>query len=367
MGKVMMEDTTIGYSPIVHVHTLLRKTSKLGVDPNAILRKCNLSFTIDDVETGKILSLNRPHFSKIVRACLLTATGAFSNGGRQIMGRLDFDLMCYGCLQCTTLEEAIVRQMDILHLLHDSQGRLKLHRQGASAILEIQTFPAEPDWEFIFVLNAFAVFHRLFGWLIGEDLRDVAFATDFDPSMRSDARLLSPYSAMKFGSPRNEMRFSAEQLARPIVKNHLDLAEFLKFFPFDSCLPHQQAQSWSDMVRAHYKMRLYRSQALPTTADLAGALGVSSATLRRRLAGERHSIRVIKEQARMELAVQYLDRSTLSIDELAAHLDFSSSKAFTRAFKAWKGKTPAQYRAAAASVAAGSPGVAWGASTLDLQ
>ena len=46
----------------------------------------------------------------------------------------------------------------------------------------------------------------------------------------------------------------------------------------------------------------------------------------------------------MELALQYLDRSTLSIDELAAHLDFSSSKAFTRAFKSWKGTTPAHYR-----------------------
>ena len=348
MGS-MSNDQAVGtYSPIIHVGTLLRKTSKLGVDPNALLRKCNLSFTINDVETGKILSLNRPHFSTIVRTCLLTATDAFSNGGRQIMGRLDFDLMCYGCLQCDTLGEAIERQIDILHLLNDSQGYLELHRQGDRAILEIQTFPAEPDWELIFVLNAFAVFHRLYGWLIGEELRDAEFHTNFDPSMRSDARLLSPYSALTFGAARNEIRFSAEHLSRPIVKNHLDLAEFLKYFPFDSCLPRHEQQSWANTVRAHYKTMLYRGQALPTTSDLAAALGISGATLRRRLDDERSSIRVIKEQARMELAVQYLDRSTLSIDELAAHLDFSSSKAFTRAFKSWKGTTPAHYRELAA-------------------
>jgi AraC-like DNA-binding protein len=56
----------------------------------------------------------------------------------------------------------------------------------------------------------------------------------------------------------------------------------------------------------------------------------------------------------MELAVQYLDRSTLTIDELAAHLDFSSSKAFTRAFNSWKGMTPARYRELAAKCGARS-------------
>ena len=278
MGKMINEDMAAGYSPIEHVRTLLRKTSKLGVDPNSILRKCNLSFTLNDVESGKILCLNRPHFSTIVRSCLLTATDAFSSGDRQIMGRLDFDLMCYGCLQCSTLEEAIGRVIDILHLLHDSQGCLELHREGnTTAILEIRTFPAEPDWELIFVLNAFAVFHRLFSWLIGEELRDVEFATDFGPSARPDARLLSPYSALKFGCARNEMRFSADQLTRPIVKNHLDLAEFLKYFPFDSCLPQNETQCWADTVRAHYKTMIYRGQPLPTTSALAAALGISGA------------------------------------------------------------------------------------------
>ena len=352
MGNMIEDDPSVGYSPIVHVRTLLRKTSKLGADPNAILRKCNLSFTIADVEAGRIVNLNRPHFSTIVRTCLLTATDAFSNDSRQIMGRLDFDLMCYGCLQCATLEEAIARQVDILHLLHDSPGCLALHRDGETASLEIQTFPAGLEWELVFVLNAFAVFHRLYCWLIGEDLREIAFLSAFDPSMRADARMLSPYSGIEFGCIRNEMRFSAEQLSRPIVKNHLDLTEFLKYFPFDSCLPQHETPSWSDTVRAHYKTMLYRGHALPTTAGLAATLGISSATLRRRLDDELSSIRSLKEQARMELALQYLDRSTLSIDELAAHLDFSSSKAFTRAFKSWKGTTPAHYRERAANAKA---------------
>ena len=80
--------------------------------------------------SGKILSLNRPHFSIIMRACILAATDAFSRDNRQIMGRLDFDLMCYGCLQCGTLEEAIARTADFLHLMNDIQGCLELHPRG---------------------------------------------------------------------------------------------------------------------------------------------------------------------------------------------------------------------------------------------
>src|SRR3984957_10389960 len=152
MGKMMNKDTAGEYSPIGHVHALLKKTSMLGVDPNTILRKCNLSFTLSDVETGKILCLNRPHFSTIARTCLLTATDAFSNDSRQIMGRLDFALMCYGCLPCSRLEEAIPRQVVTRHLLHDSQGCIERRREGDTAIVVSTPFPAEPDWEFIFVL-----------------------------------------------------------------------------------------------------------------------------------------------------------------------------------------------------------------------
>jgi len=153
------------------------------------------------------------------------------------------------------------------------------------------------------------------------------------------------------------MRFSADQLSRPIVRNHLDLVEFLKYFPFDSALPREERPSWADTVKAHYKTMLYRGQALPTTAALATALGISSATLRRRLDDEKSSIRSIKERARMELALQYLDRSAVSIDELAAHLDFSSSKAFTRAFKSWRGITPAHYRETARAGEAAGNGI----------
>src|SRR6202012_4128046 len=104
MGIAIEDDPWSGYTPIVHVRPLMRYKSKLGVGRHAVLRKCNLSFTIADVEAGRIVSLNRPHFSTIVRTCLLTATDAFSDDSSQIIGRLDFDLMCYGCLQCATLE-----------------------------------------------------------------------------------------------------------------------------------------------------------------------------------------------------------------------------------------------------------------------
>jgi len=167
---------------------------------------------------------------------------------------------------------------------------------------------------------------------------------DLDPLVRRDEPECQDDRFSPKAAPLLGCLGADERAVRNAVRNHLDLAEFLKYFPFDCSLPREEKQCWADTVRAHYKTMLYRGQALPTTSALAAALGISSATLRRRLDDEKSSIRAIKEQARMELALQYLDRSTLSIDELAAHLDFSSSKAFTRAFKSWKGMTPAHYR-----------------------
>jgi AraC-like DNA-binding protein len=76
--------------------------------------------------------------------------------------------------------------------------------------------------------------------------------------------------------------------------------------------------------------------------EIAARLGVSTATLRRRLAVEGASFRdlrhtVLKEQAKQMLAARQ------DIGGVAEALGFSDTRSFTRAFKGWTGLTPSAY------------------------
>jgi AraC-like DNA-binding protein len=78
---------------------------------------------------------------------------------------------------------------------------------------------------------------------------------------------------------------------------------------------------------------------------VARRLGMSSATLRRKLEQE-HNARYtnILSDIRRDIAVTCLAESALSIDEIGRRAGFSQKTAFYRAFKRWLGCTPAEYR-----------------------
>lgn len=79
---------------------------------------------------------------------------------------------------------------------------------------------------------------------------------------------------------------------------------------------------------------------------VAARLGVSVATLRRRLSEEETSFRTLVHQVRFDEAKAMLQRGN-SVNQVAEQLDYSDIRAFNRAFKKWAGQTPAAFAKAA--------------------
>lgn len=77
-------------------------------------------------------------------------------------------------------------------------------------------------------------------------------------------------------------------------------------------------------------------------ADAARRLGVSVATLRRRLTLAGTRFRDLRAQGLNDRAKQMLDRRRHP-DDVAEALGFSDSRSFSRAFKAWNGVTPSNW------------------------
>lgn len=78
--------------------------------------------------------------------------------------------------------------------------------------------------------------------------------------------------------------------------------------------------------------------------DAARQLTVSSRTLRRHLALEGVSLRVLQEEVREALAEELLVSDGRTVAEIAERLGYSQASSFTQAFRRWKGVGPREYR-----------------------
>ncbi len=78
--------------------------------------------------------------------------------------------------------------------------------------------------------------------------------------------------------------------------------------------------------------------------ELAQQLHMSTRTLRRKLSDLDTSYQTILDELRKELAINYLQNSSLSIVEIAHMLQFSDSSNFSSAFRKWTNKPPSDFR-----------------------
>jgi AraC-like DNA-binding protein len=105
----------------------------------------------------------------------------------------------------------------------------------------------------------------------------------------------------------------------------------------------ESTTSWSARAMQLIRQRLAHGE--PTLAEIAGSLHVSTRSLQRHLGNEGKTFQEVLDDARRELAKQWLSGSAgklRSLTELALILGFSSSSAFSRAFRRWFGMTPGQ-------------------------
>ncbi len=78
--------------------------------------------------------------------------------------------------------------------------------------------------------------------------------------------------------------------------------------------------------------------------DVAARLGLHTRVLRRRLQAEGTTFEAIKDEVRFAAARELLKLDTLSIEDIAATLDYGSASSFLHAFRRWSGQAPGKWR-----------------------
>jgi AraC-like DNA-binding protein len=96
--------------------------------------------------------------------------------------------------------------------------------------------------------------------------------------------------------------------------------------------------------KARSQINLLLGQGEIELQDVADGLGMSSASLQRKLAENGVSFSGLVEQVRKEMAASLLGQKNISVSHISHVLGYSEISAFSRAFKRWFGVSPRQWR-----------------------
>ncbi len=144
-----------------------------------------------------------------------------------------------------------------------------------------------------------------------------------------------------FDAKQDCMIFDRETVERPVSGGNVELARFNDQITED----YLAALEPSTVTRT---VRDLLMQLLPSgdaTQDrIASRLHRSCSSLQRDLRAEGTSFRDVREETRRQLATEYVQRSDISLQEVAFLLGFSDQSNFSRAFRRWTGASPKDWR-----------------------
>jgi AraC-like DNA-binding protein len=102
----------------------------------------------------------------------------------------------------------------------------------------------------------------------------------------------------------------------------------------------------SELVPAIRALLINQPGRFVNVDSIAERFAMSVRTLHRRLATEGTSYQAIVDDVRKRLALQYLDQTAMTVEQIAERVGFSDASNFRKAFKKWTGQAPGGRRAA---------------------
>lgn len=163
---------------------------------------------------------------------------------------------------------------------------------------------------------------------------------------RSNLRVLERSFACKVtgGTSRNTIIFRASDATAPFVTRNVELLDLLAPQFEEQLRQYKEEDSFTELVRRAIQDRLTGHR--PSIDVISHALHMSPRTLQRRLQESGSSFQRVLDEARHLMARYYLSNSVLELNEAAYLLGFEDPNSFGRAFRAWEGVPPSDWREA---------------------
>jgi AraC-like DNA-binding protein len=309
-----------------------------GLDPVHVFATVGLDPSLLDDPESRI---SFQDFGRLLEACA-DATGC-PHFGLMAVQRYDHNsLGAVGYLMrnSPTVGEAL-RAVELhLHLNDRGAVLFLLHLDSDRVALCYTIFWHDAQVTSLIYDAALAVAHRTLCELCGPAWKPLAVQL-----ARSRPEVTLPYQRFfgvrpDFDAERSAIVFASSWLDQPIAGADPVLHRIMEK------AVHQMEVSEPDSLAAQVRRALY-PMVLSGTATLASTARLFSLherTLRRRLEVDGTTFHQLLNEARFEVAQQFLRETRLPAAEIAAILGYSNPGTFSRAFRGWSGSAPRQWR-----------------------
>lgn len=320
------------------VQAALSGAGSAGFDIDAMLRQAGISPDLLRIEKSRV---NSTQYSRLMQVIWSVMGDEFGGMGPRRCRPGTFATMCDLVIECPTLEAVYERAYQFSRLFEPTVC-MKLDTSGELARL-IMVIEGEINDPMYFLRESILViWHRLGSWLIGQPVELEGTAFDYARPEHADEYRHIFHCPLTFTARETSLSFDKRFLTAPVIRDKSEMRLFLKTSPADLLSRPDESNTYTGRIRALIGRDF--TKPLPDFEWIAAELHTSPQTLRRRLKQENTSFQEIKDLLRRDLAIYFLGRANLPINDIAHRVGFTEPSTFHRAFKKWTGVTPGAYR-----------------------
>ncbi|MFT6309735.1 MAG: AraC-like DNA-binding protein [Porticoccus sp.] len=332
-----------GFASVPAIRQYMQQAEASNVDCKAMLAHANID--------PQVLLDNNSHISfnemEKLLASLITASNdsCFGLHSARFVEPASYSVLGYISMNCSTLRETLANT-SIFEKIVGDMGRSSTN---------IKNGIVTQSWDCNFtdpiirrnvienVLGSWIVYLRNFAHLDTTLADNIAFEHDAP----KNPELLKDYTDL-FGC---DVLFNQNVSGIQFKENLLDIALPQADKKLLKALLEHATQLLSDIdrdqpisVRVKNLLRLMLKTGEPSSSQIAEKLYMSSRTLQRKLSAEGTHYTTLLSDVRLELALHYIENTSLSLDQIAYELSYTEARSFYRSFKQWTGRTAGSYR-----------------------